>query len=481
MMNETLVLNPREMSSTQGDAVEALLAPNISTMSIRDYLSALPASERAEIVTGMSPDERRALREGTWEMIARPDQRLNWDDPWTIWLMSAGRRFGKTRAGAEAVNEMVLKHGVRQLLLLGQTVGDAADIMVNGPAGIIACSGGRAEYKASSYGRPSVLWDNGAEAHVRSAEKAGRIRGLGVEVVWADELGQFISIGKGEDDAWAMAEMALDRGIAREIVTTTPKRGNRSAQKLLRKLKGQPGTRLTLGSTDSNRANISQQWFKRIEQNYGGTQLEQQERHGEILDELEGALFNRQILTQQFRQAEHAPKWYEVDYFVIGIDPAVGASTDSDFTGVAAGGRLGDAAYLYKSYGTRDIATKWAKDAGALFDYYEADDVIYEQNGIGAMTPEVFTAAAVMVNLRPVVSLLSKGARAMPVVGMFESRRVWLVGGESEHQMFCDQAVEFTGDAQTQTGHDDVVDCVVHVCRDLLLREQELGLEALTL
>ena len=65
----------------------------------------------------------------------------------------------------------------------------------------------------------------------------------------------------------------------------------------------------------------------------------------------------------------------------------------------------------------------------------------------------------------------------MPVVGMFESRNIWLVGGEQEHQMFCDQAVEFTGDASTQTEHDDVVDTLVHAARDLLLREQELGIE----
>ena len=454
---------------------------DLTTLSIRDWLTTLDPVEREIVVRDFTQDQRRDLRDSSWEFTARPDQRLNWDGDWKTWLMSAGRRFGKTRAGAEAVNEMVLEHGVRQLLLIGQTAGDAADIMVNGESGLIACSGGRAEYKASAYGRPSILWDNGAEAHVRSAEKAGRIRGLGVEVIWADELGQFISIGKGEDDAWAMADMALDHGISRVLVTTTPKRGNRPAQKLLKEISQESTTRLTLGSTDDNVINLSLDILRRFDRRYSGTQLEDQERYGILLEELEGALFNRSLIEQQFIPPDMAPKWYQCDYLVIGIDPAVGASTDSDYTGVCVGGRLGDEAYLYKSYGTRDIPTKWARDAGSLFDYFQADDVIYEQNGVGAMTPEVFTAANVPVNLRPVVSLLSKGARAMPVVGMFENRRVWLVGGEDEHEMFCDQAVEFTGDAQTQTGHDDVVDTVVHVCRDLLLREQELGIESINL
>ena len=456
-------------------ASTSLITPD--KMSIRDYLSSIASEEAAEIVSRMTPEQRQGLKDEEWEFIARPEQRLNWDDPWQTWLMTAGRRFGKTRAGAEAINEMVLKHGVKDLLLLGQTVGDAADVMVNGPSGIIACSQGRAEYKTSSYGRPSVLWDTGAEAHVRSAEHAARIRGLGVEVIWADELGQFKSIGKGEDDAWAMAMMALDHGPSRSIITGTPKRGNRGAQKLLREIAAYEDTRITTGSTDDNAANLNPALLRTFDRNYSGTQLEKQERHGAILQELEGALFSRQIIEQQFMPVSMAPDPLDCDYRIIAIDPAVGASTESDYTGVVVAGRLGDQAYVYKSYGTRDAATTWARNAGRLFDYYEAEDVIFEQNGVGAMTPEVFTAAQVEVSLRPVVSLLSKGARAMPVVGMFESRNIWLVGGEQEHQMFCDQAVEFTGDASTQTEHDDVVDTLVHAARDLLLREQELGIE----
>ena len=456
-------------------ASASLITPD--KLSIRDYLSSIPQEEAAEILSRMTSEQRQGLKDGDWEFIARPEQRLNWDDPWQTWLMSAGRRFGKTRAGAEAINEAVLEHGVRELLLLGQTVGDAADIMVNGPSGIINCAKGRAQYKTSSYGRPSVLWDNGAEAHVRSAEHAGRIRGLGVEFLWADELGQFKSIGKGEDDAWGMALMALDHGAARSIITTTPKRGNRGAQKLLREISIDETTRTTTGSTDDNAANLNPALLRMFDRNYSGTQLEKQERHGTILQELEGALFSRQIVEQQFMPSSMAPDPLDCDYRIIAIDPAVGASTESDYTGVVVAGRLGDQAYVYKSYGTRDPATTWARNAGRLFDYYEAEDVIYEQNGVGAMTPEVFTAANVEVSLRPVVSLLSKGARAMPVVGMFESRNIWLVGGEEEHAMFCDQAVEFTGDAATQTEHDDVVDTLVHAARDLLLRDQELGIE----
>jgi phage terminase large subunit-like protein len=52
----------------------------------------------------------------------------------------AGRGFGKTRTGAEWVKELVETGAARHIALVGPTPGDARDVMVEGPAGLLAVS-----------------------------------------------------------------------------------------------------------------------------------------------------------------------------------------------------------------------------------------------------------------------------------------------------------------------------------------------------
>ena len=66
--------------------------------------------------------------------------------PWTTWLMLGGRGAGKTRAGAEWVRAMV--HGVApwtgrphgRIALVGETVHDAREVMVEGESGLLQTS-----------------------------------------------------------------------------------------------------------------------------------------------------------------------------------------------------------------------------------------------------------------------------------------------------------------------------------------------------
>ena len=453
------------------------LAPlDLSRLSVKDYLGTLQREEMRAMLSSWPRTALHDLANDAWPMIARPEQQLDWFGDWKTWLLHAGRRFGKTRTGAEAINAAVLKHGVKHILLIGQTLGDAADVMVNGPSGIIEHSGGTAQFKASNYGRPSVMWENGAEAYVRSAENANNIRGLGVELIWADELGQFATIGKGEDDAWAMAKLALDHGVARKIVTTTPKRGNRQAQRELREMVADRGNRLTIGSTDDNRANLSPELFREFDKMHGGTLLEKQERHGVILEEVEGSLWSRPDITEAFCIPEDVPPWDLMDYKVIAIDPAVSASVHADYTAIVAAGRMGEDAYILRSAGLRCEPVEWALLVEQWYHEMGINEVLYERNGIGALTPEVLMAAEVDVPARGIQAVTSKGARAWPIVGLYQQRRIWHAG---EHDLLEQQMMEFTGDPQTQVDHDDMVDAMVYATRDLLLREQALGIEAL--
>ena len=73
-----------------------------------------------------------------FETWAHKNQLPPGGEGWRIWLMLAGRGFGKTRAGAEWIFRLANgKPGVR-VALVGATIGDARSIMVEGVSGLLS-------------------------------------------------------------------------------------------------------------------------------------------------------------------------------------------------------------------------------------------------------------------------------------------------------------------------------------------------------
>jgi phage terminase large subunit-like protein len=57
---------------------------------------------------------------------------------WRVWLLLAGRGFGKTRTGAEYVRAMVEARRARRIALVAPTALDARAIMVEGESGLLS-------------------------------------------------------------------------------------------------------------------------------------------------------------------------------------------------------------------------------------------------------------------------------------------------------------------------------------------------------
>ena len=68
--------------------------------------------------------------------------------PWTTWLVIGGRGSGKTRTGAEWVNGLVrglapfADRPLRRIALIGETIGDVREVMIDGPSGLRAVARG---------------------------------------------------------------------------------------------------------------------------------------------------------------------------------------------------------------------------------------------------------------------------------------------------------------------------------------------------
>jgi phage terminase large subunit-like protein len=142
-----------------------------------------------------------------------------------IWLAMGGRGSGKTRLGAEWVNALVRglppftsrKHG--RIALVGETLGDVREVMVEGPSGIIANARGdeRPRYEPS---RRRLVWNSGMVAHAFSSEDPDSLRGPQFEAAWCDELAKW----KNVEATFDMLQFGLRLGERPiQLITTTPR------------------------------------------------------------------------------------------------------------------------------------------------------------------------------------------------------------------------------------------------------------------
>src|SRR5262252_202252 len=126
--------------------------------------------------------------EASWPAIARPNQLPPPGDWWQIWLLLAGRGFGKTRTLAEWVCQQAASGQAGRIALVAATAADARDVLVEGASGILAVAPPwfRPVYEPS---KRRLTWPNGAIATTFSAEEPERLRGPQHDAAVCDELG----------------------------------------------------------------------------------------------------------------------------------------------------------------------------------------------------------------------------------------------------------------------------------------------------
>jgi Uncharacterized conserved protein len=381
----------------------------------------ITADEAADALT----PEQQELLAYHWPCIARPDQQLPTHREWTYWLIKAGRGWGKTRTGAEAVREWV-KRGFNYVNLIGATADDARDIMVQGESGILAIcpKWERPEYKVS---QRKLVWPNGAESLIFTADEPERLRGKQSQKGWCDELAAW-----RYPDAWDQFKFGLRLGSnPQAVITTTPR-----PTKLIREIMDDPDTITTNGSTYDNRVNLAPAFLTTVLRKYEGTRLGRQEIAGEVLDDNPGALFKRADIDKA--RVLRAP---EMTRIVVAIDPAATSSEGADDTGMVPAGiaMIDDVlhGYILTDLTCHETPMGWAKRAVGAYRELNADRVIGEANNGGDMIEAVIRSVDQNVSYRKVTATRGKDIRAEPVAALYEQGRIHHVGdlGKLEDEM----------------------------------------------
>lgn len=367
-------------------------------------------------------DEFDGLEKGafsqSWDIWARPQQLAPVGD-WRLWLIIAGRGFGKTRAGAEWVRAVAQQDKAARIALVGANFAEARAVMVEGESGLlsIAPDNNRPTWEPSL---KKLRWPNGAQAHLFSAADPDGLRGSQHSHAWCDEVAKWSNNAGQALAAWDNLKLGLRLGeFPRIAATTTPR-----PVAIVRRLINEQGVIITRGKTRDNQANLPPAFISAMQSDYGGTRLGRQELGGELIQDTEDALWTRAMI-EGCRVREY-PR--PLGRIVVGVDPP--ASETGDACGIIIVGLGPDGAGYVLADCSAEKASpeKWARTVSAAAETWGADRVIAEANQGGDMVRTVLHASNIALPVKLVNASRGKTARAEPVAALYETGRVHHAG-----------------------------------------------------
>lgn len=430
--------------------------------SIMEHIALLPPEEQKLALEGL--DMEQVVWD--WNLWGRPEQRPPEGDDWAVWLYLGGRGSGKTRAAAEWVREKakISNQGQLRFLLVARTAADIRDTVVEGESGILNITppSERPHYEPS---KRRLTWPNGNTATLVTADEPDSLRGVQAHYAWGDELAAWRqSPDAAGMTSWDNLRVATRLGLHPQIIaTTTPKR-----VPILYSLLDEAKTGrvvVSRGSTLDNAGNLSDSYLQAITGVYEGTRLAQQELYGEMLDDVEGALWTIEMIEEarEMILPPHAP------LRCIGVDPSV-AENPRDECGIVVCASTADRD-LYKRHawvledatihGSPEV---WANKVVEMARRWGAP-VVAEVNQGGALVRNAINAIDPTVKVLEVHSKYGKALRAEPVVLAYEQKRVHHINylADLESQM----TAWIPGETRNSP---DRVDALVHAMTALLIK-----------
>lgn len=339
------------------------------------------------------------------------------DGDWSTWYVRGGRGSGKTWTASHYLAELIERNPPGDWGVVAPSYGEMRDVCIEGPSGLLVALGGERGPWVKTWNRSlgELKLTNGATVFGDGADDgATTIQGKNLRGVWADEVGLW-KVTQWEE-AWEESiGFAVRLSPAVKIATGTPKRGH----PLVRKLYGDARVAQTLLLTVDNADNLDSRQLQEWLNEYEGTTRGRQELYGEVLEDIEGALWTLKLIEDG---RAYAPPFRRV---VIGVDPAVSKTEKSDETGIiAAGLGVNGDGYVLADASLRGHPIEWARAAVDLYHQLQADRIVAEVNQGGEMVSQTIRTVDPNVPITLVRASKSKQARAEPIAAMYEQGRI---------------------------------------------------------
>jgi phage terminase large subunit-like protein len=357
---------------------------------------------------------------------------------WDVWVMMAGRGFGKTRAGAEWVSAWARETPAARIALVAATPDEARRVMIEGRGGLFAAARDGEERGRMRWepGLGRLTFASGAQAFTYSGADGESLRGPEHHFAWCDELAKW----KKAQAAWDNLLLGLRAGARPQVlVTTTPR-----SVPALRAVLAMDNVVRTGGASRDN-PHLPPSSLRMVERLHGGTRFGRQELDGELIEDVEGALWPRELIERSrvkngdsiyFSQPQDgdggSPEKYILSPFfrrvVVGVDPPATAAGDA--CGIVACGLGGDGiAYVLGDHSAAGLSPEqWARKVAGAAEKWRADRIVAEGNQGGEMVEAVLRGAGLRLPVRRVHARVGKAARAEPIAAFFESGEAKFAG-----------------------------------------------------
>lgn len=429
----------------------------------------------ASILAQLPPSEQRkalALAAARLTLTNRhhprpllPHQRPPEGD-WDVWLLLGGRGSGKTEAGARYVDAHAQGPAClpgrvpHRIAVVAPSHDDAVDTCVRGETGLLRANPA-ISFRPGAQLRSDLTWPNGAQAELFGTfapEDVERFRGPQHCLIWGDEFASWRKL----EESWDMLAFGLRLGPHPHVIlTSTPKR-----KPLVKVLMADPRTVVVKASTADN-PHLPIERRDALYRRYGGTTLGRQELEAEILDDITGALWSRDIIPVGLppRIIHHGEAQMDLARIIVAIDPAVTSGEASDETGMIVAGLGSDArGYVLADLSTRSSPIEWARRAVNAYREYGADRIVAEANNGGDLVATVIATVDPTAAVTLVHAARGKRTRAEPVSALYEQGRVTHVEHFPDLE---DQLCSYTGEPGESSP--DRLDALVWALTHLML------------
>lgn len=399
-----------------------------------------------KFIEGLTYGELLELKKD-WSFWARDEQLppLDWvSGKRYIWVLRCGRGWGKTRTACQALIEAIRTKQYKRISICGATAEEVRDIMIEGESGLKACL---PPYLKMDY-RPSIkkiFFSNNVIVSLFYGSEPEKSRGAQSEFLWCDEIHKW----KYPESTFDNLLLGLRLGKCPLcIVTSTPKPTSFTRElESLKRADGKPSCIVTVGSTYSNKNNLSKQFFNTIITKYEGSRLALQELEGKILDDNPNALFKREWI--ELNKVTILPQEYERERVVVSVDPAITHSQKtSDYTGIIVVMEGKAPASLLRGESPKAISQmhyyilsdasligtpfEWGEKVKYISEVYKAGAIIVEDNQGGDMTIATLLNAKITKPIYRVHSSQNKEARAMQSSILAEQGRLHFLVTEED-------------------------------------------------
>ncbi|UFX98359.1 terminase large subunit domain-containing protein [Candidatus Gromoviella agglomerans] len=342
------------------------------------------------------------------------------DGDWHIWLLLAGRGFGKTLTGAAAITRWIREKKYKNIAIVSKTIRDVQDVMIRGESGLLSIARRLKENLIYKKASNEIIWKNGAVVRAYSADTIHSLRGPQFDCVWIDEFAKF----DNPKEVLNQLELCLRLGHSpRIVITTTPRPID-----VLIELKNRSNVHVTNGSTFENQENLANDYIESIKQQFVGTKFGDQEIYGEIISK-DFLFWTDEILNKtrlndcSYNNVLNCLERLDIARIIIGIDPAV--TTKRDETGIIVAGIASDGLiYILDDLSGKYDPDKWIDIVVEHFHLWNADRIVAEVNNGGDFIEHLIQARHENIPFKSVYATKGKYTRIEPVFALYQQNLV---------------------------------------------------------